>query len=231
MDVDDMVVWVAPLAIVRVALVAGAVMATLLTDVAVAAPMLGVVRLGLVANTAEPDPVSSVSAAARFALVGVPRNVVTPVPRPLTPVEIGKPVAFVSVPLTGVPRAGVTRMGEFERTTDPVPVELVVPVPPFGTPSVPVTPVVNGKPVALVRVTADGVPRLGTVSIGAVSVLLVRVCASVVPTMRPAGSDLPLSNRDVPPTFPHVAILPTAVDPGPVIVPAPIGPNVMLPAW
>jgi len=33
---------------------------------------------GLVANTSEPEPVSSVTAAARFALVGVPRNVRIP---------------------------------------------------------------------------------------------------------------------------------------------------------
>ena len=31
--------------------------------------------------------------------------VATPLPNPDTPVEIGRPVAFVSVPLVGVPKA------------------------------------------------------------------------------------------------------------------------------
>ena len=43
-------------------------------------PKFGVVKVGDVAKTAAPVPVSSVSAAARFAEVGVPRNVATPVP-------------------------------------------------------------------------------------------------------------------------------------------------------
>jgi len=38
------------------------------------------------------------------------RAVAAPVPRPLTPVEMGNPVAFVSVPDVGVPSAGVTRV-------------------------------------------------------------------------------------------------------------------------
>lgn len=74
-------------------------------------PKAGVTRVGLVANTAAPVPVSSVIAAARLALLGVPRNVATPVPSPLTPVLIGNPVAFVRTPLAGVPRAGVVRVG------------------------------------------------------------------------------------------------------------------------
>ena len=36
---------------------------------------------------------------------------------------------------------------------------VVVPVPPFRTGKVPVTPVVKGKPVALVSVPLDGVPN------------------------------------------------------------------------
>jgi hypothetical protein len=39
------------------------------------------------------------------ALRALPNAVATPVPKPETPVEIGRPVAFVSVPLDGVPRA------------------------------------------------------------------------------------------------------------------------------
>jgi hypothetical protein len=52
-------VRVLPFAIVRVALVAGAVIATLLIDVADATPRVGVTRVGDVAKTRDPDPVSS----------------------------------------------------------------------------------------------------------------------------------------------------------------------------
>ena len=45
-------------------------------------------------------------------------------------------------------------------------VSVVAPVPPLATGSVPVTPVVKGKPVALVNVAAEGVPRFGVVSVG-----------------------------------------------------------------
>ena len=51
--------------------------------------------------------------------------VATPVPRPLTPVEIGKLVALVSVAELGVPKAGVTNVGLVAKTTLPDPVELV----------------------------------------------------------------------------------------------------------
>jgi len=91
--------------------------------VAVATPRTGVTKVGLVASTKEPVPVSSVTAAARFALDGVPRNVATPVPSevipvpplatgrvPVTPVVKGNPVALVSTPDTGVPRAGAVKV-------------------------------------------------------------------------------------------------------------------------
>jgi hypothetical protein len=74
-------------------------------------PRFGVVSEGLVANTNEPEPVSSVTALAKLAELGVARNVVTPVPRPLIPVETGNPVQLVSVPLVGVPRTGVVSVG------------------------------------------------------------------------------------------------------------------------
>jgi ABC-type thiamine transport system ATPase subunit len=69
-------VMVLPLAIVSVADVAGAVIVTLLMLVAVATPRTGVVNVGDVnvgdvANTALPEPVSSVNAAAKLAEVGV----------------------------------------------------------------------------------------------------------------------------------------------------------------
>jgi hypothetical protein len=88
----------------------------------VGVPRIGVTSVGLVAKTFAPLPVSSVKAAARFALDGVARKVATPVPRPDTPVEIGRPVAFVKVALVGVPRTGVTKVGEVASTLLPVPV-------------------------------------------------------------------------------------------------------------
>ena len=102
---------VLPSATVIVALVAGAVMVTLLIEVAEATPSVGVVSEGLVANTSAPVPVSSVTAAIRLALEGVARNVATPVPRPDTPVLIGSPVQLVNVPDDGVPRTGVVSVG------------------------------------------------------------------------------------------------------------------------
>jgi hypothetical protein len=86
-------------------------------------PRAGVTSVGDVAKTSAPEPVSSVTALARLALLGVAKNVATPVPRPLTPVEIGRPVAFVSVALVGVPNTGVTKVGDVaSATTVPLPV-------------------------------------------------------------------------------------------------------------
>ena len=48
--------------------------------------------------------------------------VATPVPRPDTPVEIGRPVALVKVAEDGVPSAGVTSVGDVANTLLPVPV-------------------------------------------------------------------------------------------------------------
>jgi hypothetical protein len=101
-------------------------------------PKAGVTRVGLVANTKAPDPVSSDTAEAKLADDGVPKKVATPVPKPLTPVDIGRPVKLVATPEAGVPNAGVTNVGEFDNTTLPVPVELVTPVPPLATARVPV---------------------------------------------------------------------------------------------
>jgi hypothetical protein len=76
--------------------------------VPVAAPMTGVTNVGVLANTFAPVPVSSVKAAAKFALDGAAKKVATPVPNPLTPVATGKPVQLVKVPLATVPSAGAT---------------------------------------------------------------------------------------------------------------------------
>lgn len=97
--------------------------------VAVATPSDGVTRDGDVAKTRTPEPVSSVTAAARFALDGVARNVATPVPNPEIPVLTGKPVAFVRVAAEGVPRSGVVKAGLTARATAPVPVLVVAATP------------------------------------------------------------------------------------------------------
>jgi hypothetical protein len=117
---DD--VNVLPSAIVTVEPVAGAVSVTLLIVVADATPSVGVVKVGEVAKTKAPLPVSSVTADARLALEGVARNVATPEPRPETPVDIGRPVQLLRVPELGVPKAGVTSVGDVAKTSDPVPV-------------------------------------------------------------------------------------------------------------
>jgi hypothetical protein len=85
-------------------------------------PSAGVTSVGELAKTKAPDPVSSVTAAAKLDEDGVARKVATPVPRPETPVEIGSPVAFVSVAADGVPRFGVVSVGLLDITTSPVPV-------------------------------------------------------------------------------------------------------------
>ena len=116
------VVRVEPSANAKVAEVAGAVKATLLILVAVATPKTGVVRVGDVANTKSPEPVSSVTADAKLADEGVPKKVATPVAKPDTPVEIGRPVQLVRVPEVGVPNNGVVRVGEVANTKSPDPV-------------------------------------------------------------------------------------------------------------
>ena len=58
------------------------------------------------------------------------------------------------------------KVGDADNTTLPVPVEVVTPVPPFATGSVPVIPVDNGKPVQLVKVPEVGVPNKGVTNVG-----------------------------------------------------------------
>ena len=94
----------------------------------VGVPNIGVTKVGDVDNTLFPEPV----------------EVVTPVPPlatgkvPVTPVVKGRPVKLVATPDAGVPSKGVTRVGDVDRTTDPVPVLVVTPVPPLATATVPV---------------------------------------------------------------------------------------------
>jgi len=83
------------------------------------------VKVGDAENTTDPEPVSSVKAADKFDEEGVAKKVAMLAARPDTPVEIGNPVQLVSVPDDGVPRAGVTRVGEVANTADPEPVSSV----------------------------------------------------------------------------------------------------------
>src|SRR5438552_16355017 len=83
--------------------------------------MVGVTIVGELPNTNAPVPVSSVIAAARLALDGVPSHVATPDPRPVRLAK-GKPVQFVKTPLVGVPSNGAMRVGVFAKTAAPVPV-------------------------------------------------------------------------------------------------------------
>jgi hypothetical protein len=158
-------------------------------------PRFGVVSAGLVANTNEPDPVSSVTALAKLAELGVARNVAIPTPSPLTPVETGSPVALVSVAALGVPRFGVVSEGLVANTSAPDPVSSVTALAKLAelgvarndaTPAPrPLMPVDTGRPVQLVRVPLLGVPSAGVTSIGLVRVLLVNVWLSVRPTIVP----------------------------------------------
>ena len=96
-------------------------------------------------------------------LLPEPVLVVTPVPPfatgkvPVTPVVKGRPVPLVSVTEVGVPRTGVTSVGLVLRTTLPVPVDVVTPVPPFATANVPAT---VTAPVVAVAGVRPVVPKL-----------------------------------------------------------------------
>lgn len=128
-------------------------------------------RVGEVAKTRAPLPVSSVTAAARLAEDGVPRKAATPVPRPEMPVDAGRPVQLVNVPEDGVPRAGVTRVGLVAKTAAPVPVSSVRAAARFADEGVarneatpvprPDRPVDTGRPEQFVKTPALGVPRAG----------------------------------------------------------------------
>jgi len=73
-------------------------------------------------------------------------------------------VEVAAVGAKGVP----VNVGLADKTTLVVPVDAVTPVPPLATGSVPVTPVVIGKPVQFVSTPADGVPMFGVVNAGLV---------------------------------------------------------------
>ena len=74
---------------------------------------------------------------------------------PVTPVDSGNPVPFVSVTEVGVPKTGVTRVGEVLSTLLPEPVDAVTPVPPLATANVPAS---VTAPVVLVLGVSPVVP-------------------------------------------------------------------------
>ena len=181
----------------------------LVSVIADGVPRFGVTSVGLVASTASPEPVTANSPTvpalsystrpvvppvmvvvlmvmpddpAGVAHVPSPRQKVleeAPVPElrfvtgrlPVTPVLSGRPVALVSTIALGVPRAGVTSVGDVARTIAPVPVGVVA----QSSASVPL--VVTGEPETLRSAGADR-PTLVTVPIcvplSAISAAVVR---------------------------------------------------------
>jgi len=90
----------------------------------VGVPKMGLTNVGVFANTTPPVPVAA-------EVEPVPPLAVGSVP--VTPVVKGRPVALVNTAADGVPRAGVVNVGLDARTTAPVPVAVVTPVPPDVT--------------------------------------------------------------------------------------------------
>ena len=71
-------------------------------------------------------------------------------------------------------------------------------VPPFAIGSVPVTPVVKGKPVPFVSVTEVGVPKTGVTNVGLVeSTLLPEPVLLVTPVPPDATGKVPVVNAEV----------------------------------
>jgi hypothetical protein len=165
---------------VKVAAVVGAVNATLLILVAVATPNTGVTRVGVLANTLAPEPVSSVSAAAKFADEGVAKNAATFAAKPETPVEIGRPVQLVRVPEPGVPNTGVMNVGVLLNTNNPVPL------------SSDITPANSADEVAANTLSllplVVKVPAVGNVTLVAAVVVSVKLKAPAVARVEPSAN-------------------------------------------
>ena len=145
------------------------------------------VKVGVVANTSGPEPVSSVTAAAKLAEDGVARNVATLAPRPLTPVLIGSPVQLDNVPLEGVPNAPpLTTNAPAVPTLTANAVATLVPSP--------LTPVEIGRPVQLESVPLEGVPNAPPLTTNAPAdpVLTPRAVKTPVPVVVPDSAFVPL---------------------------------------
>lgn len=96
--------------------------------------------------------------------------------------EVGKVTAVKAVTVNVVPKAPlIVRV---------LAALFATPVPPLAAERVPVTPVVNGRPVALVSVPEDGVPRAPplTTNAPAVPVLTPKAVTTPVPVVIVAGA-------------------------------------------
>jgi len=94
-----------------------------------------VVNVGDVAKTLAPDPVSSVSTAARFALEGVPRNVKIPVPVVVVEGATPAPPPMTRALAARAVEEAIVPVAVNARTPPEVPAES--PVPPLATSTVP----------------------------------------------------------------------------------------------
>lgn len=211
----------------------------------VGVPNTGVTKVGVLANTRAPVPVSSVTAAARFALDGVASHVATLLPRPEMPVETGKPVQLVSVPEDGVPRAPpLTTNAPADpvltpsAVTTPVPVVMLLgaaPAPPPTTNAFAASAVDEAiVPDAVKANTPPLVPLVNPVpplAIGSVPVTLdARLTESVPPSVKlpelvtvpvsvkPLTVPVPLTEVTVPP--PPVAAI--VIEPEPLVMLMPL---------
>ena len=81
-----------------------------------------------------------------------------------------------------------------------IPVRVVLPVPPFATGKVPVTPVPRGSPVALVRTMVEGVPRLGVTKVGEV--------ANTSAPLPVSSVTIPASSEEVSISVPAMMLMP-----------------------
>tara|TARA_R110002126_G_scaffold77034_1_gene192261 strand:- start:67 stop:858 length:792 start_codon:yes stop_codon:yes gene_type:complete len=152
-------------------------------------------------------------------------SVVAPVPPlatgrvPVTPVVKGSPVVLVSTPEAGVPRAGVTSEGELAKTTAPVPVEVVPPVPPLATARVPakviVPPEVTGPPEVVSPVVPPETSTLVTVppEAGVLDTQLVPSEVSILPEVPAAVTPVPPLATGRVPVTPEARFISSSVPP------------------
>lgn len=128
--------------------------------------------------------------------VALPTEVTAPVKLALVTVEPAikpkaVPVMLVATMAVGVPRSGVTNVGDVANTSAPVPVSSVTAARKLADEGVPkkvaipepkpATPVEIGKPVALIRSAWPTVPNVGLVITGLVNRPVIDTCLVVVP--------------------------------------------------
>ena len=118
------------------------------------------------------------------------------------------PVSDKLVPVAA-PITGVTSVGEVDKTTSPVPVEVVTPVPPLRTGNVPVTLVVRSIDPASISLVTFPVPIV-------VTPVLVMVTSPVGETAAARSEPLPRM------IFPEVSAEPTGEDPVMVVLVTPV---------